>query len=119
MQIELPISGEEKPVTEEEPKDTEIQTLQNTNNPNKDMYTNTNRDTQILTILGRDQQIHFVSSLIRPHLDAYSDDNNSDDDDYDDGDDDDGDYDDDDDVCNNGNNDDVADCPALSFVHFC
>ena len=29
-----------------------------------------NESPQILTILGRDQEIHFVSSLIRPHLDV-------------------------------------------------
>ena len=32
----LLISGEDKSVTGEQPKDTEIQILQNTNNPNRD-----------------------------------------------------------------------------------
>ena len=56
----------------------------NANTMQKMLNTNdTNRGTQILTILGRDQQIHFVSSLIRPHLDVHNDDNNNDDDDDD------------------------------------
>ena len=37
----------------------------------------TDKDWPILTILGRDQKIHFISSLIRPHLDILQ--NNGDD----------------------------------------
>ena len=65
--------------------------IPNTNTMQKILNTkDRNRGTQILTILGRDQQIHFVSSLIRPHLDVHNDDNNYDGDDDDDNNNDDG-----------------------------
>ena len=86
-------------MTGEEPKDTDIPIHLGERPKCINMNTNIvqQKSTQILTILGRDQQIHFVSSLIRPHLDAFIDDNNNDGDD--------------DEVYNNDNNDDAY-CPA-------